>query len=267
MKGHVGVVENELVDKAAKKEAKCTTQIGPENPRNFPEIAAKDIMVERKEDLWESPKVLRPFAVGIMRRIKSKMGKMIIMGAEQWWGQQIPKIPEEILCDCGLRHDGDFYGIVSSCRHWSAFRKQAEFEWQNRTGVPFSHELLWARIRASTMRSLEALYERRAFKMVGGYLTWWHVTLRTRKKTQPKFTYTKLAKEQEGKMVEEHLIYESGKISEKEVEIEIPEENLRSFRARLKSIEKDTARKVEAKGGNKKEFPRGLKGKGGKGRK
>ncbi len=250
LKGHAGITENEIVDKAAKKEARCTISVGVENPRSFPEIAVGGMMIERKNDLERAPRVLQGYAVSVMKRVRSKVGKMSIMGAEQWWGHQIPKAPEEIDCSCGKSHPGDFYGIIKECKEWESFRKMAKFEWTNRTGAPFVEEMLWGRIRTGIFKGLEKQYEHGAYKMVGGYLKWWENKLKERKKAHSKNdSHRVFVKRQEDGLVKDCTVRESGKISEQEAELEFPDDNLHGFRVRLKLIEDRAMKRHKIKKG------------------
>ncbi len=217
------------------------------------------MMLERKVDLEQPNKVLKGFATGLMKRIRTKMGKIIAMGAEQWWGHKIPKDPEWDWCwECETKHMVDFYGTVRQCVAWGAFRQQAKFEWENRTGCAFNEDLLWGRIRQTALKNLEKQQGHQAYRMMGGYLRWWEQTLQKRRERHSKKRHKFLASKGENQLVQEFVIIESGKISEKEAEYDTSGESLKSFRGRLKQIEQRIARTTST--GNKKEAAPLLKG-------
>ncbi len=98
------------------------------------------------------------------------------------------------------------------------------------------------------MTRLETTYGRQAFKMIGGYLIWWETTLKKEKGKHSKDTYVRITKQQEETLLDDYVVYESGRITEQDTQLDIKEENLASFRSRLRDIERGAGRRMANKG-------------------
>ena len=156
VKGHSGIVQNELLDQAAKKEAqnKNRESLFEEIPEMMGELTLNDKMIENRDEICYTE--WRPdLDKGVMKVAKSWMAKRVMAGIEQWRGLK-PSWASSVLDDCvhcSKRHKLGFESFIRSCPSSAKFRKEIQGIW---TGVTWNEELLEGRVLKSQVRELGA---------------------------------------------------------------------------------------------------------------
>ena len=156
VKGHSGIVQNELLDQAAKKEAqnKNRESLFEEIPEMMGEVTLNDKMIENRDEICYTE--WRPdLDKGVMKVAKSWMAKRVMAGIEQWRGLK-PSWASSVLDDCvhcSKRHKLGFESFIRSCPSSAKFRKEIQGIW---TGVTWNEELLEGRVLKSQVRELGA---------------------------------------------------------------------------------------------------------------
>ena len=127
VKGHSGIVQNEMLDQAAKKEAQNRNResLLEEIPEMMGELTIRDKIVESREDIvyteWRSD-----LDKAVMKVAKSWMAKRVMAGIEQWRGLrpswEPPSVQKKECRYCRKKHDLSFDYFVRKCPSCAAFR-------------------------------------------------------------------------------------------------------------------------------------------------
>ena len=157
VKAHSGIIQNEMLDQAAKKEAqnKKRESLFEEIPEMMGELTIRDKIVESREEIAYAE--WRPdLDKAVMKGAKSWMAKRVMAGIEQWRGLQpsweSPSHPKDCI-HCSERHKMTFEYFVRKCPSASKFRASVEKIWE---GVTWSDELFEGRVSKKQTTELGA---------------------------------------------------------------------------------------------------------------
>lgn len=154
VKGHSGIIQNELLDQAAKKEAqnKKRESLFEEVPETVGELTLKDKMIESREEI--SYTEWRPdLDKSVMKAAKSWMARRTMAGIEQWrglkpsWGSS----DSQDCTHCHEKHSLKFEYFLEKCPACADFRKIVQKIWE---GVGWNDELLEGRVKKQQVKEL-----------------------------------------------------------------------------------------------------------------
>ena len=154
VKGHAGIIQNEMIDQAAKKEAqiKHRESLFEEKPEMIGDLAVRDKLVESREEICY-PEWRPDLDKAVMKAARSWMAKRVMAGIEQWRGLR-PSWESGAIDDCvhcHKKHKLGFEFFVRKCSSAEGFRKIVQGIWE---GITWNDELLEGRVQKLQIREL-----------------------------------------------------------------------------------------------------------------